>query len=113
MTGGAQEKDPNLSGGDIREGLTGDRLGEVAEPQFEGQTKTKLGNTEAKTFVQKVTNEYLADWSTRTRPRVRDRSRSAGRPRWRVAARKARSGTQPQGLLGGAGLPQVDRLLEQ
>ena len=55
-----KDKDPNLSGEDIREGLTAIVSIKLREPQFEGQTKTKLGNADAKTFVQKVTNEQLA-----------------------------------------------------
>ena len=54
-----REKDTNLSGEDIREGLTAIVSVKLREPQFEGQTKTKLGNTEAKTFVQKIVNEKL------------------------------------------------------
>ncbi|MGB3040778.1 MAG: ATP-binding protein, partial [Candidatus Nanopelagicales bacterium] len=57
-----KEKDTNLSGDDIREGLTAIVSVKLREPQFEGQTKTKLGNTEAKTFVQKVVNEQLGAW---------------------------------------------------
>ncbi|HEY7054508.1 MAG TPA: DNA topoisomerase (ATP-hydrolyzing) subunit B [Mycobacterium sp.] len=57
-----KDKDPNLTGEDIREGLAGVISVKVAEPQFEGQTKTKLGNTEVKSFVQKVCNEQLAHW---------------------------------------------------
>src|SRR5690606_8858294 len=57
-----KEKDDNLTGDDIREGLTAVISIKLGEPQFEGQTKTKLGNTEAKTFVQRVVNEHLADW---------------------------------------------------
>ncbi len=54
-----REKDDNLTGEDIREGLTAIISVKLGEPQFEGQTKTKLGNTEAKTFVQKVVHEHL------------------------------------------------------
>ncbi|MFJ7421782.1 ATP-binding protein, partial [Streptomyces uncialis] len=60
-----REKDDNLTGDDIREGLTAIISVKLGEPQFEGQTKTKLGNTEAKTFVQKVVNQHLADWLDR------------------------------------------------
>ena len=60
-----KEKDPNFTGEDIREGLTAIVSVKLAEPQFEGQTKTKLGNTEAKSFVQKVTNDHLRDWFDR------------------------------------------------
>ncbi|MFM9096142.1 MAG: ATP-binding protein, partial [Actinomycetes bacterium] len=57
-----KEKDPKLTGEDIREGLTAIVSVKLREPQFEGQTKTKLGNTEAKTFVQTMTNDLLAKW---------------------------------------------------
>ncbi|MCM2394379.1 DNA topoisomerase IV subunit B, partial [Streptomyces sp. CWNU-1] len=60
-----REKDDNFSGEDIREGLTAIISVKLGEPQFEGQTKTKLGNTEAKTFVQKVVHEHLTDWFDR------------------------------------------------
>ena len=60
-----KEKDDNLSGEDVREGLAAIVSIKLREPQFEGQTKTKLGNTEAKSFVQKVCNEWLADWFER------------------------------------------------
>ena len=60
-----REKDDNLTGEDIREGLTAIISVKLGEPQFEGQTKTKLGNTEAKTFVQKVVHEHLNDWFDR------------------------------------------------
>ena len=55
-----KEKDPNLTGDDIREGLAAVLSVKVSEPQFEGQTKTKLGNTEVKSFVQKICNEQLS-----------------------------------------------------
>ncbi|GEE00629.1 DNA gyrase subunit B [Gordonia spumicola] len=57
-----KDKDPNLSGDDVREGLAAVISVKVADPQFEGQTKTKLGNTEVKSFVQKACNEHLAHW---------------------------------------------------
>ena len=60
-----KDKDPALSGDDIREGLAAIVSVKVKEPQFEGQTKTKLGNTEVKSFVQRVSNEWLADWFER------------------------------------------------
>ncbi len=55
-----REKDDNLTGEDIREGLTAIISVKLGEPQFEGQTKTKLGNTEAKTYVQKIVHEHFA-----------------------------------------------------
>ena len=60
-----KEKDENLSGDDVREGLTAVISVKLSEPQFEGQTKTKLGNTEAKAFVQKVVGDQLGDWFER------------------------------------------------
>ena len=60
-----QGQDEKLSGEDIREGLAAIISVKLANPQFEGQTKTKLGNTEVKSFVQKVCNEWLADWFER------------------------------------------------
>src|SRR5690606_9054508 len=60
-----RDKEDNLTGDDIREGLTAIISVKLSEPQFEGQTKTKLGNTEVKTFVQKVVYEHLADWLDR------------------------------------------------
>ena len=64
-----KEQDENLTGDDIREGLTAVVSLKLAEPQFEGQTKTKLGNTEAKAFVQRVVSEQLGDWLDSTRAR--------------------------------------------
>ena len=61
----AQGEGRNLTGDDVREGLTAVISIKLAEPQFEGQTKTKLGNTEAKSFVQRVVNEELGDWFER------------------------------------------------
>jgi DNA gyrase subunit B len=60
-----KEKDDKLTGDDIREGLAAIVSIKLAEPQFEGQTKTKLGNSEAKSFVQKMCNEWLTDWFDR------------------------------------------------
>ena len=60
-----KEKEAALTGEDVREGLAAIVSIKLAEPQFEGQTKTKLGNTEAKSFVQRACNEWLADWLER------------------------------------------------
>ena len=60
-----KEKDDNLTGDDVREGLTAVISVKLSEPQFEGQTKTKLGNTEAKGFVQRVVADGLGDWFER------------------------------------------------
>ncbi len=88
-----KDKDENLTGDDIREGLTAVISVKLGEPQFEGQTKTKLGNTEAKTFVQRVVNERLNDWfdsRTRTRPATSCARRSRRRRRGSPPARRAR-----------------------
>jgi DNA gyrase subunit B len=101
-----REKDDNLSGEDIREGLTAIISVKLGEPQFEGQTKTKLGNTEAKTFVQKVVYEHLTDWLDRNPNEAVDIIRKAIQAQTaRVAARKARDLTRRKGLLESASLP--------
>ncbi|MFD3562586.1 DNA topoisomerase (ATP-hydrolyzing) subunit B [Streptomyces sp. NPDC058686] len=101
-----REKDDNLTGDDIREGLTAIISIKLGEPQFEGQTKTKLGNTEAKTFVQKVVHEHLTDWLDRNPVEAADIIRkSIQAATARVAARKARDLTRRKGLLESASLP--------
>ncbi|RFU86447.1 DNA topoisomerase (ATP-hydrolyzing) subunit B [Streptomyces triticagri] len=101
-----REKDDNLTGDDIREGLTAIISIKLGEPQFEGQTKTKLGNTEAKTFVQKVVHEHLSDWLDRNPNEAADIIRkSIQAATARVAARKARDLTRRKGLLETASLP--------
>jgi DNA gyrase subunit B len=101
-----REKDDNLTGEDIREGLTAIISVKLGEPQFEGQTKTKLGNTEAKTFVQKVVHEHLTDWLDRNPNEAADIIRkSIQAATARVAARKARDLTRRKGLLESASLP--------
>jgi DNA gyrase subunit B len=101
-----REKDDNLAGEDIREGLTAIISVKLGEPQFEGQTKTKLGNTEAKTYVQKVVHEHLTDWFDRHPNEAADIIRkSIQAATARVAARKARDLTRRKGLLESASLP--------
>ncbi|MEU0524834.1 DNA topoisomerase (ATP-hydrolyzing) subunit B [Streptomyces niveus] len=101
-----REKDDNLAGEDIREGLTAIISVKLGEPQFEGQTKTKLGNTEAKTFVQKIVHEHLTDWFDRHPNEAADIIRKAIQAATaRVAARKARDLTRRKGLLESASLP--------
>ncbi|WTJ08645.1 DNA topoisomerase (ATP-hydrolyzing) subunit B [Streptomyces lydicus] len=101
-----REKDDNLTGEDIREGLTAIISVKLAEPQFEGQTKTKLGNTEVKTFVQKVVHEHLNDWLDRNPNEAADIIRKGIQAATaRVAARKARDLTRRKGLLETASLP--------
>ncbi len=101
-----KEKDENLSGDDCREGLTCVISVKLGEPQFEGQTKTKLGNTEAKAFVQKVVNEEFGDWLGRNPNIAKDIIRKAIQAASaRQAARKAREATRRKGLLESGGMP--------
>jgi DNA gyrase subunit B len=101
-----KEKDDNLTGDDIREGLTAVLSIKLGEPQFEGQTKTKLGNTEAKTFVQRVVNEQLADWLDSHPNEAKDVIRKAIQAsQARLAARKAREATRRKGLLESNSMP--------
>ncbi|KQO95731.1 DNA topoisomerase (ATP-hydrolyzing) subunit B [Leifsonia sp. Leaf264] len=101
-----KEKDDNLSGDDVREGLTAVISVKLSEPQFEGQTKTKLGNTEAKSFVQRVAGDQLGDWFDRNPTQARDIIRKALQAATaRLAARKAREATRRKGLLESSGMP--------
>ena len=100
-----RDKEENLTGDDVREGLTAIVHVKLAEPQFEGQTKTKLGNTEAKSFVQRVCNDHLRDWFERNPGEAKSiviKATQAARAR--IAARHARDLTR-KGLSGGSGLP--------
>ncbi|MEV2268052.1 DNA topoisomerase (ATP-hydrolyzing) subunit B [Nonomuraea africana] len=100
-------KDDNLSGEDVREGLTAIVSVKLADPQFEGQTKTKLGNTEAKSFVQKACNDHVRDWFERNPGEAKDIiNKSLQAARARLAARQARDLTRRKSLLeSGSGLP--------
>jgi len=101
-----KEKDDNLTGDDVREGLTAVISVKLTEPQFEGQTKTKLGNTEAKAFVQKVVNDQLGDWLDRFPNQAKEIVRKAIQAASaRLAARKAREATRRKGLLESGGMP--------
>lgn len=101
-----KEKDENLTGDDVREGLTAVISVKLAEPQFEGQTKTKLGNTEAKTYVQKVVSDQLGDWFERNPGQGKEVVRKAIQAAAaRLAARKAREATRRKSLLESGGMP--------
>jgi len=101
-----REKDENLSGEDVREGLTAIVSIKLAEPQFEGQTKTKLGNTEAKSYVQRVCNEHLRDWLDRNPGEAKEVVNKATQAaRARIAARQARDLTRRKSLLESTSLP--------
>jgi len=104
--GHLKEKDENLLGEDIREGLTAIISVKLRNPQFEGQTKTKLGNTEIRSFVERITNEKLADWleehPTEGKATVQKCLQAAHA---RVAARAARDLTRRKSLLESASMP--------
>ena len=101
-----KEKDENLTGDDIREGLTAVISVKLGEPQFEGQTKTKLGNTEAKRFVQTVVNDQLGAWLDAHPVEAKDVIRkSIQAAAARMAARKAREATRRKGLLESNSMP--------
>jgi DNA gyrase subunit B len=100
-----KEKDENLLGEDIREGLTAIIHIKLSEPQFEGQTKTKLGNTAARSFVQKVSNDHLRDWFDRNPGEAKGiviKAQQAARAR--IAARQARDLTR-KSAMSSAGMP--------
>ncbi|WGX96838.1 DNA topoisomerase (ATP-hydrolyzing) subunit B [Nocardioides sp. L-11A] len=102
-----KKKEDRLTGDDIREGLTAIISLKISEPQFEGQTKAKLGNTEAKGFVQSVVNDHLGDWLEKNPGEGKEIIRKAqAAATARIAARKARDlARNRKGLLGGGGLP--------
>lgn len=101
-----KDKDPNLTGDDIREGLTAVISVKLTEPQFEGQTKTKLGNTEARTFVQQQVYSKFGDWldahPVDAKAIVMKAQQAAAA---RMAARKAREATRRKGILESASMP--------
>ena len=101
-----KERDGNLTGDDIREGLTAVISVKLSEPQFEGQTKTKLGNTEARTFVQQTVYAQFGDWldshPSDARAIITKASQAAAA---RLAARKAREATRRKGVLESASMP--------
>ncbi len=102
-----RKKEDRLTGDDVREGLTAIVSIKISEPQFEGQTKTKLGNTEAKSFTQKAMNDHLTAWFEKNPSEGKDIVRkSIDAAAARVAARKARDlSRNRKGLLEGRGMP--------
>jgi DNA gyrase subunit B len=102
-----KKKEDRLTGDDIREGLTAIISLKISNPQFEGQTKAKLGNTEAKGFVQSVVNDQLGAWLEQNPNEGKEIIRKAqAAATARIAARKARDlARNRKGLLGGGGLP--------
>ncbi|MFV0372759.1 DNA topoisomerase (ATP-hydrolyzing) subunit B [Microbacterium sp.] len=101
-----KDKDDNLTGDDIREGLTAVISVKLSEPQFEGQTKTKLGNTEAKAFVQKVVGDQLTDWLDRNPAQAkRVIMKAFDAATARLAARKARETARRKSVFESASMP--------
>ena len=101
-----KDKDDNLTGDDIREGLTAVISVKLGEPQFEGQTKTKLGNSEVKGFVQRAMTDEFGHWLEAHPNDGKDIVRKAVQAATaRIAARKARDATRRKGLLESGGLP--------
>jgi len=102
-----KKKEDRMSGEDIREGLTAIISVKLTEPQFEGQTKTKLGNTEARSFTQKVVNDKLGAWFEENPSEGKEIVRKAQAAAIaRIAARKAQQAARDRkGLLGRSGLP--------
>ncbi len=102
-----KKPEDRLSGDDVREGLTAIISIKLGEPQFEGQTKTKLGNTEAKSFVQTVVHDRLGEWFEKNPTEGKEIVRKGQAAMTaRMAARKARELARGRkGLFGGAGLP--------
>ncbi|MBU6314862.1 MAG: type IIA DNA topoisomerase subunit B [Acidobacteria bacterium] len=101
-----KEKDDNLLGEDIREGITAIIAVKLREPQFEGQTKAKLGNVPMRSFVQKATNERLAEWleeNPTEANKVVKKAQAAAQAR--VAAKNARNAIRRKTALAGAGMP--------
>ncbi len=101
-----KEKETNLLGEDIREGLTAIISVRLAEPQFEGQTKAKLGNVSIRSLVERTTNEKLSDWLEEN-PREGSQivAKAVQASRARMAAHQARDLTRRKSALDGAGLP--------
>jgi DNA gyrase subunit B len=104
--GSLKEKDPNFNGEDIREGLTAIISVRLQDPQFEGQTKAKLGNVPVRSLVERATNEKLSEWFEEN-PREANQiiQKAALASRARVAAQSARDLTRRKSALDGAGLP--------
>ncbi|WP_197382661.1 DNA topoisomerase (ATP-hydrolyzing) subunit B [Mycolicibacterium mengxianglii] len=101
-----KDKDPNLTGDDIREGLAAVISVKVQQPQFEGQTKTKLGNTEVKSFVQKICNEQLNHWFEANPAEAKTVvNKAVSSAQARLAARKARELVRRKSATDLGGLP--------
>ena len=101
-----KDKDPNLTGEDCREGLAAVVSVRVADPQFEGQTKTKLGNTEIRSFVQRMSNEHVAMWLDANPAEAKAIvNKAVASSQARIAARKARELVRRKSATDLGGLP--------
>jgi DNA gyrase subunit B len=105
-SGALKEKDENLLGEDIREGITAIIAVKLREPQFEGQTKAKLGNVSIRSFVQKETNSKLEEW-LQENPTEANRivKKAVAAAQARIAAKNARNAVRRKTVLAGAGMP--------
>jgi DNA gyrase subunit B len=105
-SGALKEKDDNLLGEDIREGITAIVAVKLREPQFEGQTKAKLGNVSIRSFVQKETNAQLEEWMQEN-PTEANRivKKAVAAAQARIAAKNARNAVRRKTALAGAGMP--------
>ena len=102
-----KDKDDNLQGEDIREGLTAIISVRLGEPQFEGQTKSKLGNVDIRSLVQKTTNEKMSDWLEEHPAEAKIiLQKSINAQRARLAAQDARRSARRKSALDGAGMPE-------
>ena len=102
-----KDKDDNLQGEDIREGLTAIISVRLGEPQFEGQTKSKLGNVDIRSLVQKTTNEKLSEWLEEHPAEAKIILQKAiNAQRARLAAQDARRSARRKSALDGAGMPE-------
>ena len=102
-----KDKDDNLQGEDIREGMTTIISVRLSDPQFEGQTKSKLGNVEIRSLVQKATNERLSEWLEEHPAEAKIiLQKSLNAQRARIAAQDARKSARRKSALDGAGMPE-------
>lgn len=101
-----KDREDNLTGEDIREGLTAIIAARIGEPQFEGQTKSKLGNVSMRSLVERVTNERMTEWLEEHPKEAKATvNKAINAARARVAAADVRKAIRSKSLLDGAGMP--------
>ena len=109
-----KEKDPNLQAEDIREGLTAIISARIAEPQFDGQTKSKLGNTSMRSFAERISNRCLTEWlDEHPKEARRIVSKAVAGASARRAAARIREQVRSKSLLDGAGCPTSSRTAQR